>query len=102
MLNVELYPHQPGHREPRADWRDHAACRFADPELFFPVSPGGPSPDQADGGQARAICATCPVRRECLQFALATRQAHGIWGGMSERERERGAIASRAALGVRR
>jgi len=99
MLNIGLHPYQPGHREPRADWRDHAACRLADPELFFPVSPGGPSPDQADDGRAaRAICATCPVRRECLQFALATRQAHGIWGGMSERER--GATASRAALRV--
>lgn len=96
MLNIELYPYQPDHQEPRADWRDHATCRFADPELFFPVSPGGPSLDQIE--QARAICVTCPVRRECLQFALATRQAYGVWGGMSEQER--GAAASRAALRV--
>jgi WhiB family transcriptional regulator, redox-sensing transcriptional regulator len=95
MLNIELYPCRPGHREPRADWRDHAACRFADPELFFPVSPAGPSLDQAER-RARAVCATCPVRRECLQFALATRQAHGVWGGMSERER--GATRQHAEL----
>ena len=97
MLNIELYPYRPDHQEPRTDWRDHAACRFADPELFFPMSPSGPSLDQIE--RARAICATCPVRRECLQFALATRQAHGVWGGMSEQER--GAAAPRAALRVR-
>jgi WhiB family transcriptional regulator, redox-sensing transcriptional regulator len=97
MLNIELYPYRPDHQEPRTDWRGHAACRFADPELFFPVSASGPSLDQAE--RARAICVTCPVRRECLQFALATRQAYGVWGGMSEQER--GAAASRAALRVR-
>lgn len=71
-----------GHRE---YWRDHAACRYAEPELFFPV----PSSDKA-GAQAalaKAVCKACAVRRECLQFALATRQPDGIWGGMSERER---------------
>jgi WhiB family transcriptional regulator, redox-sensing transcriptional regulator len=94
MLNIELYPYQPDHQEPRADWRGQAACRLADPELFFPVSPGGPSLDRTE--RARAICATCPVRRECLQFALATRQAYGVWGGMSEQER--GAVHQRAEL----
>lgn len=79
-------PCQPGHREPRADWWGHAACRLTDPELFFPVSPGDPPPDQVER-RAKAICATCPVRRECLQFALATRQAYGVWGGMPEQER---------------
>jgi WhiB family transcriptional regulator, redox-sensing transcriptional regulator len=85
MLNIELYPYQPDHREPRADWRDHATCRSVDPELFFPVSPAGLSLDQTE--RAKAVCAVCPVRPECLQFALATRQAHGVWGGMSEQER---------------
>jgi WhiB family transcriptional regulator, redox-sensing transcriptional regulator len=94
MLNIELYPYQPGHQEPRANWRDHASCRFADPELFFPVSPSGPSLDQTE--RARVICTACPVRRECLQFALATRQAYGVWGGMSEQER--GAMHKRAEL----
>jgi WhiB family redox-sensing transcriptional regulator len=69
----------------REDWRDHAACRYAESELFFPV----PSSDKA-GAQAalaKAVCKACAVRRECLQFALATRQSDGIWGGMTERER---------------
>ena len=70
---------------PNRDWRLLAACRHADPELFFPVSPSGPSLDQVT--QAKAICAGCPVRQQCLAFALDTRQDHGVWGGMSEEER---------------
>jgi WhiB family redox-sensing transcriptional regulator len=64
------------------DWRQLAACRHAEPELFFPVFASGPSLDQIT--QAKAICAGCPVRRQCLAFALDTRQDHGVWGGMSE------------------
>ena len=70
---------------PDQGWRRLAACRDADPELFFPVSASGPSLDQIT--QAKAICAGCPVRRQCLAFALDTRQDHGVWGGMSEQER---------------
>jgi WhiB family redox-sensing transcriptional regulator len=70
---------------PGWDWRQLAACRHADPELFFPVSASGPSLDQIT--QAKAICAGCPVRQQCLAFALGTRQDHGVWGGMSEEER---------------
>jgi WhiB family redox-sensing transcriptional regulator len=70
---------------PGWDWRQLAACRHADPELFFPVSAAGPSADQIT--QAKAICADCPVRRHCLAFALHTRLDHGVWGGMSEQER---------------
>ena len=66
------------------DWRQLAACRDADPELFFPVSASGPSLDQVT--QAKAICADCRVKRQCLMFALNTRQEHGVWAGMSEEE----------------
>ena len=55
---------------PGPDWRQLAACRPADPELFFPVPASGPSLDQVT--QAKAICADCPVRRYCLAFALHT------------------------------
>jgi WhiB family redox-sensing transcriptional regulator len=70
---------------PDQDWRQLAACRHADPGLFFPVSLSGPSLDQIT--RAKAICADCPVRRQCLAFALDTRRCHGVWGGMSEHER---------------
>jgi WhiB family redox-sensing transcriptional regulator len=66
-------------------WRLLAACRSADPDLFFPVSASGLGRDQAE--QAKAVCAQCWVRSECLAFALATRQVHGVWGGLSESER---------------
>jgi WhiB family transcriptional regulator, redox-sensing transcriptional regulator len=79
-LNVALTP-----RRASINWRESAACRSAEPELFFPVSSQGHSTTQTE--RAKAVCAGCPVRRECLQFALATRQSHGVWGGMSEGER---------------
>ena len=67
------------------NWRSAAACRSADPDLFFPISAFGQALEQV--AEAKAICARCPVRRQCLAFALRTRQAHGIWGGMTEEER---------------
>ena len=64
-------------------WRDKAACRSADPNLFFPPERGG----KAQAGKAKAICAGCPVRKDCLEFALDTSQEYGIWGGYDEDER---------------
>jgi WhiB family redox-sensing transcriptional regulator len=58
----------------------------ADPELFFPVAKYGPGASETD--RAKAVCAGCPVRRQCLQYALATRQMHGVWGGLTEDERQ--------------
>jgi WhiB family transcriptional regulator, redox-sensing transcriptional regulator len=80
---------------PAQGWRLLAACRDADPDLFFPVSASGPCLDQIT--QAKAICARCPVRRQCLGFALNTRQDHGVWGGMSEQERRPRAEETRTA-----
>lgn len=65
-------------------WMDSAACANADPEMFFPV-PG----DEAMNRKARAFCDHCPVREECLQFSLDTREMYGIWGGLSDRDRKR-------------
>ena len=69
----------------RENWRSAAACRSVDPDLFFPVSVSDASLEQA--AEAKAICAGCAVRRQCLAFALRTRQVHGIWGGLTEGER---------------
>lgn len=65
-------------------WRSAAACRFTEPDLFFPISASGRALGQV--AQAKAVCAGCPVRRECLAFALRTRERHGIWGGLTEYE----------------
>jgi len=74
-----------GEQAGRRDWWEAAACRTADPDLFFPVSSLGPGRDEV--ARAKQVCAGCRVRRQCLQFALATRQAHGVWGGTTEEER---------------
>ena len=65
-----------------ADWMERGKCREMDPALFFP--------NDGMGVQvAQRICAECPVREECLEYALANRVDHGVWGGTSERERRR-------------
>jgi WhiB family redox-sensing transcriptional regulator len=68
-----------------ADFRHKGLCRDEDPELFFPVGTSGPAVNQA--AQAKKVCGRCPVRKECLNWALETGQDDGIWGGMSEDER---------------
>jgi WhiB family transcriptional regulator, redox-sensing transcriptional regulator len=68
------------------NWRLRAACRFIDPELFFPISNSGPSLNQVT--RAKAVCAACEVQSECLAFAVRTRQKHGIWGGTTKDERD--------------
>ena len=72
--------------EERRDWWRSAACQEADPELFFPVAARGPATGEI--ARAKAVCATCRVRRQCLQYALATHQMHGVWGGTTEDERQ--------------
>jgi len=69
----------------RDDWRDHSACRDTDPDLFFPVGTTGPAIEQIES--AKAVCRTCDVQTECLEYALVTNQDSGIWGGTSEEER---------------
>jgi len=63
-------------------WADHGSCTNADPDLFFP-QPG------VDTSYARSICRGCPVRIQCLDYALQSGQKHGIWGGMTESQRRR-------------
>ncbi len=72
------------------DWRSLGACRHEDPELFFPIVGSGPGLSQiglSQIGRAKAVCARCQVRAECLSFAMETVQDHGVWGGTSEEER---------------
>lgn len=63
-------------------WAPYAKCLQADPEAFFPEKGGSTR-------EAKRICARCDVREECLEYALATDERFGIWGGLSERERRR-------------
>jgi WhiB family transcriptional regulator, redox-sensing transcriptional regulator len=69
-------------------WRFDAACRGADPSLFF--APNYFETRQEKAGReavAKVLCDRCPVRADCLAFALEIREPHGIWGGLNELER---------------
>lgn len=85
----KLYKTRESHRAPDLlsvlsagipDWMLEAACKDADPDIFFPERGGQPGP-------AKAICAGCPVTEECLEYALAgpydRHELAGIWGGKS-------------------
>lgn len=68
------------------EWVDQAVCASTDGDVFFPG--GGSVP------KARMICAQCPVRMECLEWALSQPDhMPGVWGGLSERERKRIRVA---------
>ncbi|MBO3724575.1 WhiB family transcriptional regulator [Actinomyces bowdenii] len=63
-------------------WQERALCAQTDPEAFFPEKGGSTR-------EAKRVCATCEVREECLEYALANDERFGIWGGLSERERRK-------------
>ena len=79
-----------------ADWGSRSVCRGEDPELFFPAARSLTLFVQL--AKAKAICGRCPVSRECLRYALATGQQHGVWGGKSEEERR--ALRHRLPVGA--
>jgi WhiB family transcriptional regulator, redox-sensing transcriptional regulator len=69
-------------------WQFRALCRGEDSALFFPPHTLETREDKQDReGRAKAICAACPVRAECLDYALEIREPYGIWGGLNELER---------------
>jgi WhiB family transcriptional regulator, redox-sensing transcriptional regulator len=69
----------------RTNWREHAACRDADPDLFFPIGTAGNSLRQVD--EAKRICHRCPAQNQCLAWALENGITDGVWGGTTENER---------------
>lgn len=73
VIDVTFRPETP------LDWQLRSACRGVSPEIFFPES--GQSTTAA-----RRVCAGCPVRTECLAYAVKNRERFGVWGGLSERE----------------
>ena len=79
------------------DWRDSAACRGVDTELFYPVTEAGAGRDQVE--QAKQVCRGCPVSQQCLADALSRNEPCGVWGGTSARERR--AMRRREARGGR-
>ena len=64
------------------EWSADALCAQTDPEVFFPEV-------SEDPAAAVAVCRKCPVRQECLDYAIAAREQHGVWGGHTENELRR-------------
>ena len=81
-------------------WRLRAACRQVDSAVFFP--PDGERHAQRDAREtrAKAICASCPVLRQCAVYAIRYGERYGVWGGLSEREREALALRPDRALAI--
>jgi WhiB family redox-sensing transcriptional regulator len=77
------------------EWRRHAKCKGAPPAVFFPTEG-----DPALASTAKAVCAKCKVRAECLEYALGNREEYGIWGGATTTERRK-MLARRARGGGR-
>jgi len=63
-------------------WVDRSACRGIDPIIFYPVT-------DEEAGAAKSVCSECPVQAVCLEHAISHREHNGIWGGATERERQR-------------
>jgi WhiB family redox-sensing transcriptional regulator len=73
--------HLPG-LDPVYDWKRRAECRDANSNLMYPL------PSDLDGiRDAKKVCGGCPVRKECLAWALNHPEPYGVWGGLDERER---------------
>ena len=79
----------PGPNADLWDWQLHGACRGQDPDTFFhPEGERGPRRRSREAA-AKAVCGRCPVVAQCAAHALAVREPYGVWGGMSEDDRER-------------
>lgn len=63
-------------------WVQRSACKGLDPIIFYPATD-----EEAD--EAKDVCARCPVLDDCLEHAISNREHNGVWGGATERERQR-------------
>ena len=70
-----------------SEWRAASACLDADLDMFFPVAVGSAANKQVS--RALRICEGCPVRQQCLDFALRSGEKDGIWGGTTPEQRVR-------------
>jgi len=78
----------------RPEWMAHAACVGKPQAWFFPGR-------GEDTSRPKSICAVCPVLGACREHALAKGEHHGIWGGMSERDRKRARAARARVVGIK-
>ena len=76
-MSHDIIEHDDERTDPSTAWADFGRCSGVDPDVFFPRR-------GEDTSRAKSLCRQCPVRSECLEWALETQQKHGIWGGMTE------------------
>lgn len=77
-------------------WQLKASCRGPQAEMFFPPAHTERKEEKLRREEhAKAICVTCSVRADCLDYAIRIREPHGIWGGLNESERKQ--LADRRA-----
>jgi WhiB family redox-sensing transcriptional regulator len=82
--------------QPDTTWQAKAACRGPQSAVFFPPTHPERKDERAEReDRAKEICASCAVRKPCLEYALEIREPHGIWGGLNELERK--AVLARRA-----
>ena len=89
-LEIEMadFSRLPGPNSDFWDWQLFAACRGEDPSAFFhPDGERGPARSAREKA-AKAICGTCPIKIKCAEHALQVREPYGVWGGLSEEDRE--------------
>jgi len=79
----------PGPFEHEWDWQAEAACRDVDSRIFFHPSGERGSAHRNREQRAQRICSTCPVQLACRRYALAARETYGVWGGLTEEDRQR-------------
>lgn len=86
----------PGPVADRWDWQLQGSCRDTGSTVFFhPEGERGPARRNRDAA-AKAVCATCPVLEQCREHALAVREPYGVWGGLTEDDRDEIYAAERA------
>ncbi len=78
----------PGPNADLWDWRLAAACRGEDPSIFFHPEGERGAMKMARDNAAKAVCARCPVVKQCAAHALSVREPYGVWGGLTEEDRE--------------
>lgn len=78
----------PGPQADRWEWQYEGACRETGPDTFFHPEGERGSRRRARDAAAKLVCAGCPVLAQCREHALAVREPYGVWGGMTEDERE--------------
>ncbi|MDQ1248780.1 MAG: WhiB family transcriptional regulator, redox-sensing transcriptional regulator [Actinomycetota bacterium] len=87
--------HRPPRRRSDVNWHELGACRDADPEMFFPESRAS----RVEELLAVRVCMGCPVMGACQEWALSAEERYGIWGGLTEKDRE--SILNRRAAAAR-